>query len=131
MPTLDAFGMVVADMARTLAFYRLLGLDIPQSLDSEGHVEVELGGGVRLMFDTEDLVASFDADWAPPSERGRIGLAISCASPTEVNGLYSTVINAGYESHLEPFDAFWGQRYASVIDPNGIVVDLYSGLDAA
>ena len=51
-PRADAFGMAVADMAATLAFYRLLGLEIPEGAESEGHVEATLPGGLRLMWDT-------------------------------------------------------------------------------
>ncbi|MFL6036949.1 MAG: glyoxalase, partial [Gaiellaceae bacterium] len=28
----------------------------------------------------------------------------------------------------EPFDAFWGQRYATVVDPDGNAVDLFAPL---
>ena len=38
---------------------------------------------------------------------------------------------AGHRGHLEPFDAFWGQRYATVLDPDGNGVDLYAPLDPA
>lgn len=131
MGALDVIGVVVSDMARTLAFYRLLGLDISAAADHEQHVDVDLGSGIRLMFDTEELVRSFDASWERPAARGRIGLAVTCSDPTEVNGLHARIVEAGYQSHLEPFDAFWGQRYASVVDPDGIIVDLAAPLDAA
>ena len=42
MPTFDAIGLVAADLSATLAFYRLLGLDIPRAADGAPHVEVEL-----------------------------------------------------------------------------------------
>ena len=58
-PRVDAFGIVVSDMARSLAFYRALGLSIPADADGAPHTEVELAGGLRLMFDTEDTVRSF------------------------------------------------------------------------
>jgi uncharacterized glyoxalase superfamily protein PhnB len=29
---------------------------------------------------------------------------------------------------MEPMDAFWGQRYAQVKDPDGTVIDLYATL---
>jgi hypothetical protein len=40
--------MVVSDMAATLAFYRRLGLEIPEAADDEPHVDIELVGGMRL-----------------------------------------------------------------------------------
>ena len=67
-------GIVVADMARALAFYRLLGLDIPAAADAEPHVDVGLPGGLRLAFDTEETIASFHPAWKPgtgwPGEPG-------------------------------------------------------------
>ena len=38
------------------------------------------------------------------------------------------MVAAGFEGHLEPWDAFWGQRYATLRDPDGIGVDLYAAL---
>jgi uncharacterized glyoxalase superfamily protein PhnB len=48
-----------------------------------------------------------------------------------VDRIYTDLVNAGYEGHLEPWDAFWGQRYATVRDPDGNGVDLFARLPAA
>jgi catechol 2,3-dioxygenase-like lactoylglutathione lyase family enzyme len=63
-PELDLIGLVVADMATTLAFYRDLGLALPVGADSQPYVEHTLAGGVQLAWDTEEVMASFDAGWA-------------------------------------------------------------------
>src|ERR1700733_111479 len=74
--------LVVADMAATLAFYRRVGLDIPPDADQEPHVDVELSGGLRLAFDTEDTIRSFDPQWSrPPGGGYRVALAFACESP--------------------------------------------------
>lgn len=125
MPTLDAFGLIVSDMSAALAFYRLLGLEIPDDSDSEDHVDVELAGGVRLMLDTAELAASI-GEWSPPAGGHRVSLAFRCSSPDEVDSVHAAVIAAGHRSRSEPFDAFWGQRYATVLDPDGTPVDLYA-----
>jgi uncharacterized glyoxalase superfamily protein PhnB len=127
VPALDALGLVVADMSATLAFYRRLGLDLPAGADTEDHVEVTAAGGLRLMFDTVDLVRSF-SEWEPPSGGHRVALAFLCASPTEVDATHDDLVAAGHRSHLPPFDAFWGQRYATVLDPDGNPVDLFAPL---
>lgn len=127
MPRFDAFGLVVEDMAATLAFYRRVGLDIPEGSEGEGHVEVEVGG-VRMMFDTVEVVRSF-SEWDPPSGGHRIGLAFLCDSPEHVDATYADLVGAGHRRHLEPFDAFWGQRYATVLDPDGNPVDLFAPLE--
>ena len=67
---LSLVELVVADMAASLAFYRRLGLDIPTDADQQPHVDVDLGGGVRLAFDTEDTIRSFDKDWTRPAGDG-------------------------------------------------------------
>ncbi len=121
--------LVVADMATTLAFYRRLGLDIPDTADDEPHVEVELVGGLRLAWDTEDTLRSFDPEWSPPTGLGhRAALGFACESPTEVDAAWVELTGAGYQGHLEPWDAFWGMRYAVVRDPDGRPVDLFAPL---
>ena len=128
MPTLDAFGIVVSDMARALAFYRRLGLEFPDGAETEGHVEAELGGGLRYMIDTEEVVRSFDEEWRRPTEGHLVGGAFRCETPAEVDSVYAELLEAGGSSHREPWDAFWGQRYAQVRDPDGTVIDLYAPL---
>ncbi len=126
MPQLNALGIVVSDMARSIAFYRLLGLDVPET-PGEGHVDAFLPNGVRLMLDTEETVLSFRPDWT--RERGnQLGLAFECESPAEVDAVYARVTDAGFQGEKEPWDAFWGQRYAQLLDPDGVPVDLYAAL---
>ena len=125
MATPDLLGVIVEDMARSLAFYRLLGLDIPAEADGEGHVEVMLDGGFRLAWDTIEVIKSFNDHWPAPSGH-RLGIAFRCDSPAEVDRLHAEVVSAGHSSHKEPWDAFWGQRYAVVVDPDGNLVDLFA-----
>jgi len=118
--------LVVADMAATLAFYRRIGLDIPPDADKEPHVDVELAGGLRLAFDTEDTIRSFDPEWSRPAGGHRAALAFACDNPAAVDAAYADLTGAGYEGHLAPWDAFWGMRYAVVHDPDGTPVDLFA-----
>ena len=130
MARLDAVGVIVSDLRQAVDFYARLGLEFPSELDPEGHghVEAELPGGLRLMLDTEESVRSFDPDWSPPSGGQRTALAFLCDSPEEVDRLYGELVAAGGGGVREPWDAFWGQRYASVGDPDGNVVDLFAPL---
>jgi catechol 2,3-dioxygenase-like lactoylglutathione lyase family enzyme len=126
VPQLNAIGIVASDMARSIAFYRLLGLDVPETPD-EGHVDAFLPSGIRFMLDSEETVRSFRPDWE--RQRGnQLGLALECASPAEVDDLYARATGAGYRGEKEPWDAFWGQRYAQLEDPDGVPVDLYAAL---
>jgi uncharacterized glyoxalase superfamily protein PhnB len=125
-PRLDAFGIVVSDMARSVAFYRKLGLDFPEGAESEAHAEAPLGAGVRLMLDTEEVIVGLDPEWKRSVHTH--GGAFQCDSPAEVDAVYEQLVAAGATSYKEPWDAFWGQRYAQLRDPDGTIVDLYAPL---
>ena len=74
-PQLDLIGLVVEDMARSLAFYRQLGLHLPPEADQEPHVDTALPGGMRLAWDTVETIRSFDPDWQPATGGPRVSLA--------------------------------------------------------
>ncbi|MBD1318402.1 VOC family protein [Gordonia hankookensis] len=126
-PTLNALSIVTADMSAALAFYRLCGLDIAAGAEQEPHAEAT-AGSVRILFDTREVVESFTPQWSEPSGGHRMALAFECASPDQVDSQYARLIEAGHVSQREPFDAFWGQRYAVVLDPDGNPVDFYCPL---
>lgn len=126
MPQLDALGIVTADLHAAARFYRLLGVDVPEP-DGE-HLEATLPNGLRLMWDAEALMAKLDPDRRPPAGGARIALAFLCESPADVDRTYATVVDAGFPGRTPPWDAFWGQRYATVVDPDGNPVDLFAPL---
>ncbi|MDB1086223.1 VOC family protein [Streptomyces sp. ACA25] len=130
-PRFDLIGLVTADMSASLAFYRRLGIRIPEGQEQEPHVEAPLPGGLRMAWDTVETVTSFDPGWTPPSGGQRMVMAFACEDPADVDRQYAELTGAGYRGHAEPWDAFWGQRYASVLDPDGNSVDLFAPLTAA
>jgi catechol 2,3-dioxygenase-like lactoylglutathione lyase family enzyme len=127
MPELNAIGIAVSDMATSIRFYRLLGLDVPETPDEE-HVDAFLPNGVRFMLDSEDVMRSFREGWTRETGN-QIGLALECGSPAEVDEVYARVTGAGFHGEKEPWDAFWGQRYAVLLDPDGVEVSLYAALE--
>jgi catechol 2,3-dioxygenase-like lactoylglutathione lyase family enzyme len=125
MAELAAIGIVTRDPAEAVRFYRLLGIDVP---DPEGdHLDVTLPSGLRLMWDTEELMKQIDPEREEP--RGhRMGLAFLCEAPAAVDELHAKVLAAGFRSKAAPYDAFWGQRYATVLDPDDNEVHLFAQL---
>ena len=124
MPQLDAIGIVSSDYARTRAFYGLLGIEFGEGDD---HVEATMPNGLRLMLDTEDVIRSFAPDWNRATGN-QLALAFACDSPTEVDEVYARVVAAGFHGEKEPWDAFWGYRYAQLRDPDGVPIDLFAAL---
>ena len=143
---LNAFGILCADVAASLEFYRLLGVEFPEYEPEVGHYSAELGGGIRLMLDSHEVARSFIEDFVVPTGNDLMTLAVEFDTPAQVDtafagiraagGLpalagFAGIVAAGYRPIPDPFDAFWGQRYATVSDPDGNQVDLYAQLPTA
>ena len=126
-PRVDMIGLTTHDMARSLDFYRLLGLDVSMPDPPRPYVETTLAGGIRLSWNTAELMKSLHPEWAEPRGQ-RMNLAFHCGGAKGVDAVYGRVIEAGFRAVRPPWDAFWGQRYAQLRDPDGNPVDLYAAL---
>jgi catechol 2,3-dioxygenase-like lactoylglutathione lyase family enzyme len=126
-PQFRVIGLVVEDMAASMAFYRRLGFDLPAGADAEPHVDHQLPGGLRISWDTVGTIQSFTPAYERPTSSG-MALAFECADPAEVDSTYKELVGAGAHTEREPWDAFWGMRYATVLDPDGYDVDLFAPL---
>lgn len=124
--TATVVEIATSDMTRALDFYRLFGFDAPAP--NGPHVEIDLPGGNRLAFDDEQVIADMHPGWSPPTHQGRVALAFAVEDPSDVDALYEKITAAGHPGTIEPFDAPWGQRYATVTDPDGTSVDLFAAL---
>ncbi len=128
MTKLDFIGIVTADMGKALAFYRLLGLEFPDGAEAVVHAEATLQSGLRVGFDSVEMARSVDPEWTAASGSPRISLAFRCDSPAEVDATYAELVRQGHQGGREPWDAEWGHRYATLLDPDGNGVDLYADL---
>jgi catechol 2,3-dioxygenase-like lactoylglutathione lyase family enzyme len=124
---LSAIGIVTADMKESCRFYRALGLEVPEPGEDD-HFQVELPNGLRLMWDAQELIRQIDPGWERPGGGHRLALAFECDSPADVDETYARVVDAGFRGKKEPWDAFWGQRYAQLLDPDGQPVDIFAAL---
>ncbi len=134
--TLNYLSFVVADMERSLNFYRTLGLPIPAGahLNADGtpqqHVEIDQNG-LRIAWETEVLVQRVYPAWvAPPRGQARLGAALEAGTPAEVDAACGRLQEQGYKVDAAPYNAFWGQRYATVTDPDGNSVDIFAWLES-
>jgi predicted enzyme related to lactoylglutathione lyase len=123
----DMVGIVVSDIPRAIQFYRLVGLDFPDAGPGEDYVEVKTSNGYRVSLNSMELDKKLTPGWVEPRGQ-RVSLAFLCGSPKEVNTTYAKIVAAGYTSVKAPWDAFWGQRYAVVEDPDGAHVSLFAPL---
>ncbi|HXX47855.1 MAG TPA: VOC family protein [Myxococcota bacterium] len=121
----------VRDMGRTIAFYRRLGLRFPDGAENNPFASTETEDGVHLAFGTYALSRGYDRGFKEPSGASPNCLQFAVASREETDRIYHELTAAGHEGHLPPHDAFWGSRYAEVIDPDGNLVGFQSPTDPA
>ena len=121
-PTLNQVNLVVGDLSAALAFYRLLGVDLPES--ARAHADARFGD-VSMDLDDADSAQWWHSGWrATPGPR--VVITFRCDSREEVDALYARLTGAGHGAVQPPFDAFFGSRYAIVADPDGNDVALMS-----
>lgn len=126
-PKLDMIGLTVDDIERSVAFYRLLGVEVEPE-PGRPYAEATLAGGVRLSWNTTEMMREIHGEhWVEPRGQ-RIGLAWHCGDAAGVDTVHAELVEAGYASEKAPWDAFWGQRYAIVKDPDGNGVELFAPL---
>jgi catechol 2,3-dioxygenase-like lactoylglutathione lyase family enzyme len=124
---LDMVGLVVKSIPESLKFYRVLGVDVEDPEEGEPYCEATLANGLRLSWNSVEMMKEIDPHWVEPVGQ-RVGIAFLCDGPSDVDARYQKLIDAGYRGAKEPWDAFWGQRYAMVLDPDGLSIDLFAPL---
>ena len=131
-PDLNQLDLVVRDMDATLAFYRAIGVEIPESAiwgtpTGIHHIDITMPGGLILHFDSPALAGVYNRGWREPTGAGtRVVITFKVPARDDVDELHVKLTGLGYKSSQPPFDAFWGARYAIVEDPDGTHVGIMS-----
>ena len=126
-PNLLGVYLFVRDLPDTLAFYRVLGLQIEEV--SDVFARATMSNGATLEFGTAALTRSYDPNWQEPSLPATNTINFELASREAVDAMYEKLTSAGYTGHLAPCDPPWQARFAIVDDPNGNIVGLHSPRD--
>ena len=130
---LDQVNLVVRDVEVTRSFYSRLGLDFGEEHDpvwAHHHVGAPHGeqAAIDVDLDSTSFVQKWDAGW--PGGTG-IVVGFKVDSRQEVDELVATLAAEGVPVQQEPFDAFWGARYAVLSDHDGNGVGIMSPIDPA
>jgi uncharacterized glyoxalase superfamily protein PhnB len=128
VPVLSQVNLVVGDLDRTLTFYRRLGWEFRTT--GGQHAETDLPGGFRVEFDTARAAGMWDSGATGPAA-GSTVLGLALETRAAVDALYGELVAHGSGARQPPYDAFWGARYAIVVDPDGHPLGLMSPIDDA
>jgi uncharacterized glyoxalase superfamily protein PhnB len=126
-------NLIVHDMPATLAFYRRLGLDLPEgdvwaTKSGAHHATGAASSDVGFELDSRKLAHAYNRGFA--AERGRVVIGVELESRDAVDTLWTELLEEGVQGLQPPYDAFWGARFAIVEDPDGNPVGLQSPMDA-
>lgn len=124
--SLDAIGIVSENIQESVRFYKMLGVCFSGAKEDSGHLEGEIQH-IRIMLDSSDLMRKLNPKWVKPKGSGVI-LCFKQDTPEKVDELYRQIVEAGFKGFTPPYDAFWGQRYSSVLDPDGNQIDIFASL---
>jgi catechol 2,3-dioxygenase-like lactoylglutathione lyase family enzyme len=134
-PILDQINLVCGDVSASIAFYRRLGVEIPEARvwrtpTGPHHVSAaEQSSDKSIDFDLDSVAFArrWNIGWKDRADlRGRVVIGFSVPTRTDVDDLFRDMTGAGYRGLQEPIDAFWGARYAIIEDPDGVAVGLMS-----
>ncbi len=133
-PTLSQVNLVCSDVDASAAFYRRLGIDIPENgvwrTPSGTHMAKAAGGpatATHIQFDASSFAERWNPAWKGRIDlAGRVVLGFHVPKRADVDTIFNDMTTVGYRGLLEPHDAFWGVRYAILEDPDGIAVGLMS-----
>lgn len=126
-PRLDQINLVSADVPASVEFYRLLGIEIPEvegGWDAHHRSSESADGEPALDLDIDSV--AFAAHWGAAGMGPGPVLGFRLASREAVDELYGRLTAAGHRGVRAPYDAFFGVRYAVVLDPGGTPVALMS-----
>lgn len=131
MRPLWQINLFVTNLAATARFYEGLGWTLRPM--GPAAATADHPGGLSVAFlpaDDEEFVAAFDAGH-PGGTGGTALLDVRLENREQVDVLYRALIDRGGTTGQPPIDAFWGLRYAVVVDPDGTRIGLKSPVDDA
>jgi catechol 2,3-dioxygenase-like lactoylglutathione lyase family enzyme len=104
--SISAVTLAVADMHRSVAFYRALGFVVRYGGDAASFTSFSVGGSY---LNLEQAGGAGDVrPW------GRIVFHVA-----DVDALYGRALDAGFAPSTTPRDAPWGERFFHLSDPDG------------
>jgi catechol 2,3-dioxygenase-like lactoylglutathione lyase family enzyme len=136
-PVFNQLNIVSGDPAASLAFYRRLGVALPEQnvwrTDTGIHhvnaVSPEASESPHFDLDSVAFARLWNEGWRDqPDLKGRVVVGFGVGTRENVDRLHADMTKAGYRSLQAPYDAFWGARYAVIKDPDGLAVGIMSDI---
>jgi catechol 2,3-dioxygenase-like lactoylglutathione lyase family enzyme len=107
-------GLATQHLDQSLAFYRRLGLAIPDGSEGQPHVEVKMSGGLTFFLNAKGQAGIADSP--------QLILEFYVKERAVVESKYAELTGFGYQSYRAPFVSPIGMYFAMVTDPDGHII---------
>jgi predicted lactoylglutathione lyase len=124
-PRFTMVVLLIEDLPRSVAFYRLLGVEFPPDVERRRDVVVDLGGGHNLVLTT--TFVRNDVERLAPSGGARTFLEFFVDGDPAVDALFTELTEAGYHGRRSPFRTDFNAYMCMVDDPDGNTVLVTAG----
>ena len=114
MEGLAQVNLIVTDLDRAKEFWSVLGF----GWTPRGHPNaavIAFASGLNVVVHEPDFARLWDPAYSEP-RAGSTVIDINVATRTDVDDLHDRIVEAGFSSSVEPWDTFFGSRYAIVCD---------------
>ena len=119
-------NLIVSDLERAKAFWLLLGYE-----STPRHPKAAVltfPSGMDVVLHEPDFARLWDPTYEGPHP-GSTVIDVNLPSRTAVDEAHERIVAAGFEPSVEPWDTFFGARYAIVRDQDGNRIGLKSPQD--
>jgi predicted lactoylglutathione lyase len=125
---LNQVNLIVTDLERAKEFWAVLGW---QSTPRHPKAAlISFPNGMDLVLHEPEFAKRWDPGFSGASA-GSMVIDVNLPGREAVDDTYTRVLAAGYRSSVEPWDTFFGARYAIVCDQDGHRIGLKSPQDPA
>jgi predicted lactoylglutathione lyase len=124
-PRFTMVVLLIEDLARSLAFYRRLGVEFPPDAETKTDVQVPIGDHHQMVLTTQFV--RNDPDRHTPSGGSRIVLEFFVDNRAEVDAKFVELTEAGYRGRRPPWLTSFGAYMCMIDDPDDNTVLVTAG----
>jgi predicted lactoylglutathione lyase len=124
-PRFTMVVLLIEDLARSLAFYRRLGVEFPPDAETKTDIQVPIGDHHQMVLTTQFV--RNDPDRHTPSGGSRIVLEFFVDSQAEVDAKFVELTEAGYRGRRPPWLTSFGAYMCMIDDPDDNTVLVTAG----
>lgn len=124
-PRFTMIVLLIENLARSLAFYRRLGIEFPADADEKTDVGVDIGDGRTIIWTT--TFEQYDRERETPRGSSRVMLEFFVEGNQAVDALFAELTEVGHNGRRAPFMTDFGAYMCMVDDPDGNTILITAG----